>query len=76
MLTKEEYEFVNGYRGILDIFEKTGEYIGGTDNLIAWHEKKYEVKIDSWCQGCMVGFLNFTISMIKQYEKTNGSTKG
>jgi hypothetical protein len=75
MLTKEEYQYVNGFRGILELFDKSGEYIGGADNLISWHENKYGERIDRGCQGCIAGFLKFSFSMLKQYDKQNGSTE-
>lgn len=28
-MTKEQYEEANKYRGILELFNKTGEYVGG-----------------------------------------------
>jgi hypothetical protein len=71
MLTQEEYQFVNGFRSILEIFSEHGEYIGGADALMDWHEKKYGEKIDRHCSGCKAGFLKFSYSMLKQYE--NGS---
>lgn len=72
MLTKEEYEYVNGFRGILNLFDQTGEYVGGAGSLIDWHEKKYGERIDRGCPGCMTGFLKFSLSMLKQYEKQYG----
>lgn len=75
MLTKEEYEYVNGFRSILKLFNDHGEYIGGADNLITWHENKFGERIDRGCSGCMSGFLKFSYSLLTQYEKQNGSTE-
>ena len=70
MLTKEEYDFVNRFRPILQMFADHGEYTGGSGALIDWHENKYGERIDRGCTGCMSGFLKFSLSMLKQYEKT------
>lgn len=76
MLTKEEYQYLNGFRAMLDLFEKTGECVGGDGGIYDWHEKKYGVNIDRGCVGCRTGFLKTTLSMLKQYEREHGSTNG
>lgn len=76
MLTEQEYNFVNGFRDMLTLFHNHGEYVGGADKLIEFHENKYGEKIDRGCPGCMTGFLNFSYSMLIQYENQNGSTQG
>lgn len=72
MLTKEEYQYLNGFRAMLELFNDRGECVGGDAAIYDWHERKYGVTIDRHCSGCRAGFLKTTLSLLKQYEKENG----
>lgn len=69
-MTTEQYNAVKPFEGILDLFERTGEYIGGADELFDKSEMLFGGKIDKSCNDCKVGFFKFLISQKKKYEKT------
>ena len=71
MLTKEQYEFINGYRAMIDMFYNHQTYVGGADSLFDYLEQQGlsgGVPIGRNCNECTAGFLKFTYSMLKQYE--------
>lgn len=75
MLTKEEYEYLNGFRQALNLFVTHGEYVGGCDAVFDWHDNRRAEGtplIDRGCPGCKAGFLKLTHSLLIQYEKQNG----
>ena len=73
-MTTECYIKIQPYRAIIDLFEKTGEYIGGADYLFDNSKELIGGDIDKSCNDCKVGYFRFLISEIKNYEKNNGST--
>lgn len=75
MLTPEQYEVIKGYKPIIDRFVEHGHYVGGADPLFDYLEKQGlsgGQPITRNCNECTAGFLKFTHSMIKLYEKQNG----
>ena len=74
MLTKEQYEYIKGYRDIVEIFTLHGNYVGGADGLFDYLEAQGLTggePIIRTCNPCKAGFLKFTYSIILQYEKLN-----
>jgi hypothetical protein len=63
MLTKEQYEYFNQFRDILNLFEKTGQYIGGCHPLFV------KMGADTSCPSCMSRTLLEAIGAIKEYER-------
>ena len=71
-MTKEQYDKCKPYWGIVDLFARTGEYIGGADGLFDIIEQEFHSgKIDRSCNECRAGFLRFIASELKRYEKDN-----
>lgn len=64
-MTKEQYEEANKYRGILELFNKTGEYVGGIGNLIQY----LEPSTNASCPSCMSAFLITTYNRMLEYER-------
>lgn len=73
-MTTESYNKIQPYRSIIDLFERTGEYIGGADYLFDNSIELIGGSIDKSCNDCKVGYFRFLINEIKNYEKNNGST--
>ena len=76
MLTEEQYNKVNGYREILEHFKAHQTYVGGADGLFDYLEQQGIAlePIIRTCNECKSGFLLFSLSLLKQYEKTNLNT--
>lgn len=75
MLTKEQYDYIKGFKDMVTLFVNTGSYVGGADPLFDYLEAQGLTggeKILRNCPTCLTGFLKFTHSMIKIYEQTNG----
>ena len=70
-MTHKQYTDIQPYRSIIDLFERTGEYVGGGDYLFDKSEELFGGAIDKGCNDCKVGYFRFLISQIKQYEKDN-----
>lgn len=64
MLTLEQYNEVVKYRGILELFNKTGEYIGGIQDLVKYLEPNTQTS----CPSCMAAFLINTYNRMIEYE--------
>lgn len=78
MLNKEQYEYIKGFKPMIDHFIDHDTYVGGADPLFDYLEAQGltgGVPITRNCGECTAGFLKFTYSMILLYEKTNGSTE-
>ena len=75
MLTKEQYDYIKGFKPMIDMFVNHGQYVGGADPLFDYLESQGLTggyPIGRNCQECTSGFLKFTNTMIKLYEQTNG----
>jgi hypothetical protein len=63
MITKEQYEYYQQFRAVLELFNKSGEYIGGCNDLFSY--MKIE---DTRCPSCVGAALITAYTQIKQYE--------
>ena len=63
MISKSEYEFIVQYKEILDLFARTGEYVGGADAL--FDHKKIA---DKGCATCKAQCLIETHAELRHYE--------
>ena len=70
-MTKEFYDKVQAYRGIIDTFAKCGEYVGGGDGLVSLYEAEYSTKVETRCPGCFGAMLLDFKNKITDYEKAN-----
>jgi hypothetical protein len=73
-MNKEQYEYAKQYYGAIDLFYRTGEYVGGCNGLFDYWEAQGMTggyKIDRSCVGCISGFLKDFYQMINRYEKDN-----
>lgn len=64
-MTKEQYEFVNGYRGILEHFVNHQTYVGGADTLFA----KYLQPSELGCSACKSACLIERHRELLEYER-------
>lgn len=64
-MTKEQYEFVNGYRQILDHFHDHQTYVGGADTLFA----KYLQPAELGCSACKSACLIERRIELIEYER-------
>ena len=65
-MSEEQYNEVIKYRGILEMFHKCREYIGGADGLMNYYGMK-----DQRCQGCVGSFLIDRYNDMIRYEEAN-----
>lgn len=75
MLTKEQYDYIIGFRPMIEMFVNHGQYVGGANPLFDYLEQQGlsgGVPIGRNCNDCTAGFLKFTNSMIKLYEQQQG----
>ena len=68
MITKEQYEYYQQYRGVLDLFQKTGEYVGGCQDLFS-----YMKVTDLRCVNCLSSALITAHNQITEYERNLSS---
>lgn len=64
MITEEQYNYYQQYRGVLDLFNKTGEYVGGCQDLF-----NYMNVTDIRCQNCLSAALITAHTQLTEYEK-------
>lgn len=70
MLTKEQYEHLNGHRQALELFERAGEWIGANEIFDYLEQQGLATEpILRHCTPCKSGFLKFTLSLLRNYEK-------
>lgn len=65
-MTEEQYKFTIQYRGIIELFAKTGQYIGGAESLFEYYKI---IGQERSCPSCISRFLLERNNEIKQYEK-------
>lgn len=65
MITKEEYDYFNQYRGVIDLFMKTGQYVGGCDSLF-----DYKKVANKGCATCLSQALIEVNNAIQEYERS------
>ena len=72
MLTKEQYEHLNGHREALELFERSGEWVGANSIFDYLEQQGLALEpIIRHCAPCKAGFLKLTLSLLRNYEKAN-----
>ena len=73
MLTEQQYNSILPYKPIVEMFVSTGNYVGGADGLFDYLEASglATEPILRTCNECRAGFLKFTNTLLKLYEKQN-----
>ena len=72
-MTKECYISITPYIPIIKLFAKTGECIGGIENLIPIYEREFNLglKVNSSCHTCIAEMLLNLNRMVTEYESKN-----
>lgn len=74
MLTKEQYGWLNCHRDTLELFERTDTWIGANAVFDYLEQQGLALEpIIRHCAPCKAGFLKFTLSLLRNYEKTNNT---
>lgn len=67
-MTEEQYNFVNGFREVLEHFIKHNIYVGGCDALFNRYLQPGELGCFACKSACMIQRLN----ELKEYERNKG----
>lgn len=65
MISKEEYEYYQQFRPNIDLFIKTGSYVGGCDSLF-----DYKKVVNKGCSTCLSQALIEVNNAIQEYERS------
>jgi hypothetical protein len=68
-MNEQQYNLINPYKPILALFVKTGEYVGGADNLIPIYEREFSTTVNGRCPSCFGAMLLDCWSKINEYER-------
>ena len=68
MLTAEQYKEIQEHRGTLELFKKSGEWIGGNVPFYIYERLSGE-KVNTGCPSCMSAALIGLLNMIYNYER-------
>jgi len=73
-MTESCYISIKPYLHIIQLFAKSGEYIGGADGLFPIYEREFNLgqKVNQSCSSCVSAMLLHLAQMIKDYEQANG----
>lgn len=73
MITQEQYNYLNSFRGIITMFVEQQTYVGGGDALFDYYTTNFNLgnSINKSCPTCMAGCLLHCSNMIKEYENRN-----
>lgn len=66
MISKEEYDYFNQYRGVINLFIQTGQYVGGCDALF-----DYKKVVNKGCATCLAQALIEVNNAINDYERND-----
>ena len=69
MLSKQQYESIQPYRQVLDLFKQTKTCVGGIDGLYPIHEGITGMPIKRGCGNCQGRMLVELNIMLELYEK-------
>ena len=67
-MSEEQYNFVNGFRAILEHFNKHQIYVGGADVLFSKYLQPNEMGCPACKSACMIQRYN----ELKEYDKRKG----
>ncbi len=70
MLTKEQYEYYNRFRDVIELFNKTGQYVGGCNDLFVFMNLPKE---NLNCDNCKAAALIEAKQFIDEYERNMSS---
>jgi len=70
-MTIEQYNEAIKYRGIIELFVSSGQYIGGAEPLMDYYEFKGSERS---CPSCVGRFLLERYSELKNYESIKNGT--
>lgn len=79
MLSKDQYTYLVGWKETMEFFEKHQVCVVDVNPMLDFMERENlsgGMPITRGCAPCTAGFLKWGLSMLRLYEKQNGSTKG
>lgn len=68
-MNREQYDECNKYRGVIELFVSSGQYVGGADGLFDYYNLP---KQERSCPSCLSRFLLERDNDIKNYESNKG----
>lgn len=68
MVDKEQYNKLNPYKPIVQLFAKCGEYVGGADGLFQIMHNDFGMELNTSCISCMAAMLTKANELINEYE--------
>lgn len=69
MTLKEQYDKINPYKEVIQLFAKCGEYVGGCDGLFEFMAKEFNMDGNTRCPSCMSAMLLRANQVIEKYEQ-------
>ncbi len=71
MITQEQYNYLNSFRQIIDMFISQQTYVGGADALFDYFVVNFNggQPLNTRCSSCVGGVLLDCSNMIKEYER-------
>lgn len=67
MITKDQYDYYIQFRDVINLFQNTGQYVGGCDNLFNFMNVPKE---NRGCKSCLAAALIEAYNGIKTYESS------
>jgi len=68
-MTKEQYEQLMQHKQVIELFARSGEYVGGYAPFYI-HDQITGEKTDMSCPNCKAATLITIVQLIKQYESS------
>ena len=79
MLDERQYKELNGWREVMELFEKTQVCVVDVNPMLDFMEKENlsgGMPITRGCAPCTAGFLKWGLSMLRLYERNANTTQG
>lgn len=64
MITKEQYDYYNRFRDVIELFNRSGQYVGGCNELLDFMQVP-----DKQCPSCISAALIQAKQQIDEYER-------
>lgn len=70
-MTKQQYEYCNNFRGIINLFVNSGEFIGGCDALFDYYKDQFNLgnPVNTRCPSCVGATLLDINQKLVNYER-------
>lgn len=69
MTSTDRYLKLLPYKPIVQLFAKSGEYVGGADGLFQIMHNDFGMELNTSCVSCMAAMLTKANELINEYEK-------